>query len=293
MSGGARLRFDNGHAVLTQRDEVPPGAAAARFSVISPGTELRHMQATVNGPARDAGYMNITRHPLNNALLLAPVPHGSWIDPEHPRALIADAQYVVEAAAVARFQLIAAIGMRRLPLLPPPNEPLVIGSGPVALGCCLELTRRGAKGVRVWTRRTRPPFANLEGIEVTHRVPSSSARLVIDATGDLDRAVQVAARNGTIGVLGTPPPGQKVAVDRIHRQGLIMIGMHELAGYDHADYQRTFSRVLCWARANLANDLLGSWCLRLAAAQAESLYECLNSPGERPDQPVILLEWGR
>lgn len=293
LSGGARLRFEDGHAVLKRPVEIPPRAAAALVSVVSPGTELRHMRSTISGPARNAGYMTIARHPLNGTLLLAPVPHGSWIYPGHPRALVVETVATIEAVAVARFQLIAAIGLRKLEVPMSAVDPAVIGSGPVALGCCLELVRRGAKRVRVWTHRLRMPFAGLESVDVIRSVPKDGGDLVIDATGETDRALRATARGGTVGLLGTPDVGWKADAERIHRDALTVFGMHELAGYEHADYQRTYDGVLSWLVANIASTELQTWCLRVAPAQAEAFYMSLASPGERPDQPVALLEWDR
>jgi threonine dehydrogenase-like Zn-dependent dehydrogenase len=284
------LRFEDGRVVLCAAGAAPPGAALALASVVSPGSEMRRMRSSLGAAPRDAGYITIARHPDNGALLVAPVPHGSWVDPDHPRVLTAPAGSMLEAAATARFQLIAALGLRHSVFAAHVNDAVVVGSGPVALGCCLELRRLGAKRVTLWTRRPTVPITALRGVEVACRVPQRSAHLVIDATGGVGRALRIAAPGSIVGLLGTPADGRAIPVDRIHRDGLTVIGMHELTGYDHGLYQATYDLVLAWLATAAHSQLIASWCLRIRPAEAESFYYHLGH-GERPGQPIVLLEW--
>ena len=144
---------------------------AAPVASVSPGTELRRLRRTVGGEAREAGYMTIARRPEAGTLFLAPVPHGSWIDPGNPKALLAESGVAIEVVAAARFQLIAALGMRHPAIPARAGRVLVIGSGPVALGCCLELRRRGVQHVVLLTRRAEVSYAAGLGAEVTGSVP--------------------------------------------------------------------------------------------------------------------------
>lgn len=289
-SGGARLRFEDGRVVLCPPSAAPLGAALALASVVSPGSEMRRMRSSLSAAPRDAGYITIARHPATGALLIAPVPHGSWVDPDHPRALTAPADSMLEAAATARFQLIAALGLRHAAVTAHVDGAVVVGSGPVALGCCLELRRLGAKRVTLWTRRPTVPITALRGVEVACRVPQRSAHLVIDATGGVGRALRIAAPGATVGLLGTPADGRVIPVDRIHRDGLTVVGMHELTGYDHDLYQAAYGQVLGWLATAAHPQLIASWCLRIGAAEAESFYYHLGL-GERPGQPIVLVEW--
>ncbi len=197
----------------------------------------------------------------------------------------------MEKAAAARFQLIAAFGMRHPACPARAGRALVIGSGPVALGCCLELRRRGVQHVTLLTRRAEVPYAAGLGAEVTGSVPRTAAPLVIDATGDCVRAVQAAAERGVVGLVGSPDPRQALSAALIHRGNVAVIGMHELAGYDHAAYQREFTATLGWLSANFDSATLGSWCLRIGETQVESFYRNLTSSSDRPVRPITLLEW--
>ena len=289
-SGGARLRFEDGRAVLRSPSAPPPGAALALVSVLSPGSEMRRMRSSRGAAPRDAGYITIARHPDSGALLIAPAPHGSWIDPDHPRALTAPTDSTLEATATARFQLIAALGLRHTAFTAHVDGAVVVGSGPVALGCCLELRRLGAKRVTLWTRRPTVPITALRGVEAACRVPQRSAHLVIDATGGVGRALRIAAPGATVALLGTPADSRAIPAHRIHRDGLTVIGMHELTDYDHGLYQATYDQVFTWLATAAHPQLIASWCLRIRAAEAESFYYHLGL-GERPGQPIVLLEW--
>ncbi|GAA4203020.1 hypothetical protein GCM10022252_60030 [Streptosporangium oxazolinicum] len=61
---GPRIRLAEGRAHLLPAATVPDGMTPARFSVLSPGTERRHLRATY-GPvgSRDAGYMTFGGDP--------------------------------------------------------------------------------------------------------------------------------------------------------------------------------------------------------------------------------------
>lgn len=290
LHGGARVRFEGGRVALVSAAMVPPDAAPSIASVVSPGTELRRMRATVGAEARDAGYMTIAQHPGTAQLLIVPAPHGSWIDPNHPRAVKAEPGTAMSAAAVARFQLIAALGLRRAALTAELDGAVVVGSGPVALGCCLELRRLGAHRLTVWSRRPAPLISALPGVELTCRFPRRGARLVLDATGRLGRAMRIAAPGATVGLLGTPAENHTIAADRVHRDGLIVVGMHELIEYDHATYQRTYTQVLRWLLFAIPPAAVASWCLRISGNDTESFYRRM-SIGDRPEQPIVLLEW--
>lgn len=290
-AGGARVRFQDGRAVLMPASEAPPSSAAPVASIVSPGTESRRLRGTVGGEAREAGYMTIARRPPDGTMLLAPVPHGSWIDPGNPKALLAEPGVAMQMVAAARFQLIAALGMRHPACPAQVGRALVIGSGPVALGCCLELRRRGVQHVALLTRRAEVPYAAGLGAEVTGSVPRAAAPLVLDTTGDGERAVQAVAERGVVGLVGSPDPCLALSATLIHRRGVAVIGMHELAGYDHAGYQREFTAILAWLSANFDSATVGSWCLRIGEAQVEPFYRSLSSPSDRPVQPITLLEW--
>jgi hypothetical protein len=57
--------------------------------------------------------MTLTRQVNGSGALLAPVPHGAATCPDDTRALRVPAGAAVEHVAVARFQLMAALGLAR------------------------------------------------------------------------------------------------------------------------------------------------------------------------------------
>jgi hypothetical protein len=139
--------------------------------------------------------------------------------------------------------------------------------------------------------RAEVPYAAGLGAEVTGSLPRTAAPLVLDATGESAHAVQAVAERGVVGLVGSPEPCQALSATLVHRASVAVIGMHELAGYDHAAYQREFTAILAWLSANFDPATVGSWCLRIGETQVEPFYRRLGSSSDRPVQPITLLEW--
>ncbi len=250
---GARVIFSGGTAHLATAVAAPAGWIPARASVISPGTELRHLAATVSGPDRAAGYMTLTRAIGHSGYLLAPVPHGAATCLDDARALSVPAGTAVEHAAVARFQLMAALGLARCQALAgSASRVLVMGSGPVAVGCVLELRRRSVPRIRVATRHPAPAVAGLPGVTVSRYAVPGAERFVIDCTGRAGHGLRATAPGGMLGLLGTPAEDSALPAARLHRSGVIVVGMHELAGHEQAAYQAMFLTVLADVTAGTA-----------------------------------------
>lgn len=131
----ARIRVGAGRARLVARAVPDPGMVAGRFSVLSPGTERRHLAGT----DREAGYMTLGRAGEAAGWVLAPVPHGAAFDPACPGAVTAPLGMDPGMVALARFQQMACLGLDRVPS-EDLSDVVVVGSGPVALGCVLELS---------------------------------------------------------------------------------------------------------------------------------------------------------
>jgi hypothetical protein len=292
-SGGARVVFHHGAPRLLAPAAPPTGAVAAIASVISPGTELRRMRESAQGADHPAGYMNIARRPASGELMLAPEPHGSWMRLDHPRALAAPADTDLRTAAIARFQLISAVGMSQ-PHFTVPSAALVVGSGPVALGACLELMRRGTEELSLLTPRFEVPFADDLCIRLVRAVPKGAAAVVIDTTGDVERAIAAVAPGGLIGFLGTPARDSAVSGLQLHRRGVTVMGMHELVGYEHPAYQLLYSSVYAWL-PRVLNDSGGParWCTQLPATQVIEHYSRLvaTRAGGAGTAPITIVEW--
>jgi hypothetical protein len=249
------------------------------------------MRESAQGPNRPAGYMNIARRPGSDEIMLAPEPHGAWMPLDHPRALRAPAGTELPVAAVARFQLIAAVGMSHTAFIPSEGA-LVAGSGPVALGCCLELMRRGTTDITLLTSRDDVPFARDLDIRLTQSAPEGSAACVIDTTGNIEPSLSAAAAGGVIGLLGTPESHCAVSALLLHRRGVAAIGMHELSNCNHAAYQNLYTAVLAWLATSVGGHLPARWCSRLRANQILDHYRRLATGGNgRDKQPVTIVEW--
>jgi threonine dehydrogenase-like Zn-dependent dehydrogenase len=264
----------------------------ARFSVLSPGTERRHLADTAAGRPRDAGYMTIASDPaVPDGYLLGPVPHGASFAPACPGTLQVPPGVPAELAALARFQQMAVLGLRRLPAGVPVTGAVVAGSGPVALGCALELRRRGAAVIRVLTSRLDPPIAAVPGVLCTSSTGTATASLVIDAAGDPGRALGcVMAGGGILGLLGTPGTGCVLPAAVIHRSALQVIGMHELAGGTGGGYQDAYRTALDWLAGQGEALPRDRWCRTVPGDQAPAILAALGTAARLPE-PVVIFTW--
>ncbi|MFJ8602285.1 hypothetical protein ACIREM_26940 [Streptomyces shenzhenensis] len=285
---GARVRFAAGTAHLRPAGPVPGGMLAGRLSVLSPGTERRQMAATANGPARDAGYMSLAD--TTEGWVLAPAPHGAAFAPSMAGALVVPCGTPLPVAAVGRFQLMAALGLARLPAATDVQDAVVVGSGPVALGCVLALRRHGADLIRVLTARRYAPIGWAPGVTCVTEVEPTSVPLVIDATGRPGRAAGLVAAGGTLGLLGTPDENGTLPALSVHRGGWTIIGMHELVPAPDGTYQHAYTDAVSWLTEHLDPQLVASWCRRVPGHLAPRIFELLDQPA-RPAEPVVLFEW--
>ncbi len=286
---GARIRLAGGRATLRPAVPTPEGWVSARFSVLSPGTERRRLTATVTGPPKDSGYMAIGGEE-SRGWLLAPVPHGAPFDPETAGTISAPAGTAVYGAALGRFQLMAALGLARLPGGTDLADAVVVGSGPVALGCVLELYRRGVSRTRVLTARPDASIARAPTVECVPKVKPGSATLVIDAAGVPERAVALVGDGGTLGLLGTPGKEGTLPALAVHRGAWSVIGMHELAGHAPWVRQAAYMDVVTWLRGHVDPLLVASWCRTVPGEFAPSVFASLMSK-RRPDAPIIVFSW--
>jgi hypothetical protein len=287
------VRFERGEVRFAPTVNPPPGWLPAVVSVLSPGTELRRLIARETS---DAGYMTIAvdgaMHDGRGGLVLAPVPHGASFPPGHPRALRAAAGVEIEVAAAGRFQLMAALGLNRLERFAALDSPMLVGSGPVAFGCALELHRRGAERILVLSARPDPAIRHLPGVLVVDRIEPARAHVVIDCSGDVAAGLRAVASGGSLCLLGTPDDDAFLPGAHLHRNGITVVGMHELAGYDHEQYQLTYTEVIDWLRSTFDSSTLRRWCCLVPETSARRLYSQLGGP-DRPPQPFLLLGWSQ
>lgn len=288
---GARIILDGGQARFqpSAPGGTPGGWVTGRWSVLSPGTERRHLAASSAGSPREAGYMTLGRRDEHAGWVLAPVPHGAAFPLDCEGAVAAPPGVPVETAAVARFQQIALLGLDRVPAGVELDGAVVVGSGPVALGAALELVRRGAGTIRVASSRWHPPIAAVPGVTRSSQAPGG-AGLVIDAAGTPERAASLLAPGGVLGLLGTPPETSGVAALAAHRGGWTVIGMHELAPAEPGAYQDAYTTTATWLADHLDPGLVASWCRTVPGHLARQTYRLLDTPA-RPAEPIILFDW--
>lgn len=282
---GARVRIGNGRVRLLPAAVPRAGLVAGQFSVISPGTERRHLA----GADREAGYMTLGRTDDTAGWVLAPVPHGAAFDPACPGAVTAPPGMTPPRVALARFQQMASLGLDRAPAADL-DDAVVVGSGPVAVGCVLELCRRGATRITVVTSRLHAPIGRVPGVRCVPPDAAGRGQLVIDAAGTPARAAGLTAPGGTLGLLGTPGPGDVLPALQVHRGGWTVVGMHELAPAADGVYQDAFTTVALWLAGNLDPALADAWCRTVPGALAPEVFALLDAPG-RPAEPVLLLDW--
>ncbi|MFI0220447.1 hypothetical protein [Streptomyces lydicus] len=282
---GARVRVGGGRARLCPAAAPGPDMVAGQFSVLSPGTERRHLA----GEGRDAGYMTLGRAKESAGWVLAPVPHGAAFDPTCPGAVTAPPGMAPNLAALARFQQMACLGLDRASAVRL-DDAVVVGSGPVALGCALELHRRGATNLRVVTTRRHPSIGRAPGVTCVPLAQAGRGHLVIDAAGAPQRAAGLTAAGGVLGLLATPTAEDTLPALQAHRGGWTVVGMHELAPVDEGVYQAAFSTVAAWLADHLDPALAGAWCRTIPGRLAPELFGLLDTP-RRPTEPVLLLDW--
>ncbi|SFK20063.1 hypothetical protein SAMN05216275_119100 [Streptosporangium canum] len=285
---GPRIRLVDGHAHLLPAVPAPTGMICGRFSVLSPGTERRHLYATTgfDGP-RHAGYMTFGGD-HSAGWVLAAVPHGACFDPSTGGTITAPPGTRIQAAAVARFQQMAVLGLDQVPAGVSLDDAVVVGSGPVALGCALELRRRGAARIQVLTGRRQPPISYAPGVECASVISRGRTALVIDAAGTPRRAARLLTPRGTLGLLGTPALGGRLSSLLIHRSGWTVVGMHELSAAATRRYQDAYTAAATWLNG-LPPDLVDSWCHLVPGTQAPALYAGLDGP--RSPEPVVIFSW--
>ncbi|MEU7089672.1 hypothetical protein [Streptomyces achromogenes] len=281
---GARVRVGGGRARLVPPAAPGPGLVVGQYSVVSPGTERRHLA----GPDREAGYMTLGRTDTSAGWVLAPVPHGAAFDPACPGAVTAPPGMSPRLVALARFQQMACLGLDRAPCAEL-EDAVVMGSGPVAVGCVLELRRRGATRITVVTSRRHAPIGRAPGVRCVPPDGAERGHLVIDAVGSPAYAASLTAGGGVLGLLGTPAPGDMLPALEAHRGGWTVVGMHELAPAAEG-YQDAFTTAALWLAEHLEPALADAWSRTVPGALAPDLFALLDAPG-RPVEPVLLLDW--
>lgn len=285
-----RVRVENG-AVTVLDPPRGPTTCRAIASIISPGTERRSLQCAPDSEPQSPGYMTLLRG-QDGQISLDPVPHGATFLTDRPRRLNVPDGTPLPTIAAARFQLMAAATLQHAGFdamhETAEDRAMVLGSGPVAVGCVLELMRRGLEKITVVTERGSSVLRSLDAVTIEPPDATRVSRCVIDCTGAPARAMAVTARGGWLGLLGTPAPDATVDALDLHRRGLRVFGLHEL-GPPPSDYRAMFDTVLAWHNTMAWHDLLAAWCRIQPGNDAPALYRAILSRKDLP--PFLCLTW--
>jgi len=225
----------------------------------------------------------------NKPLVLEPIPHGAAVVTGNPRSLVVDQNCRLETIAVSRFQLIAAVGLREIGECKANTNVVVFGSGPVAIGCLLELQRMGCHEVTVVSTRSFLPGSLPPNARTCRSAPPRTADLAIDCTGAVSPALETAKKGGTVALLGTPSQQQIIDPLYVHRSGLQLLGMHELVPPAQV-YRSLFSEVLAFVHEYSQSLKLESMCERWPGEDAPIVYDRLRKR-HHPIAPIVILEW--
>jgi threonine dehydrogenase-like Zn-dependent dehydrogenase len=197
--------------------------------------------------------------------------------------------------AIARFQLMAASGLRHIgERLQVAERVIVVGTGPVAVGAVLELLRTTDAEVWVVTRRREHAsglFHGLNRVFVGDSRALRDANNVIECTGEpgsIRACVTTIADSGLIGLLGSPREPCLFDLYAMHRRGVVLVGMHELAGFDAQWRLPEFREVAAWLDAMALHQRQG-WFAWTPAREFVRFYEGLCA--KRLREPFQLLDW--
>ncbi|NKI73937.1 zinc-binding dehydrogenase [Dickeya sp. CFBP 2040] len=282
-----RVLFDKGRVLLCPPSTLSKDSVHSIASVVSLGTETRQLKKTKNGEPSFAGYMNLVDAGDDGHWIL-PTPHGSTnaTAMKNPRALAVEKRLPLHYIAASRFQLIAAANL--LPDTFYSGQAAVLGSGPVAFGCVLELTRKKVDTIHVVSKHPEYTHSLLPW---THSMASCRKNMfdvVYDCTGDLSSALEIVKDGGVISVLGTPSEDYSFDLLAVHRRGITLLGMHELRP-SAEDYLARFEQVCSWLSCAVKDNLLSQMCTYWPGEKAPELYERIGT--HQRFGPFIMFQW--
>jgi hypothetical protein len=279
-----------GTATLQRRAAGDGQLVATDYSVVSPGTE-RWLLTLAERARTPLGYMAIGRQ--DGERVLAPAPHGTWFDAADRSVVMAPV--APELMAIARFQLMAASGLRPVTARVREAERFtVVGTGPVAIGAVLEVLRTSGAEVTVITRhpeRAHQLLGDLERVSVAGPDALRGARDIIECTGqpeNIAACIGAMGEGALLGILGSPRAVSPTDLYAIHRAGAMLLGMHELAQFDVAWRRDVFREIAAWLAATNPQES-GGWIASTPAADFAGLYERLQR--NQLAEPFQLLDW--
>jgi hypothetical protein len=292
--------FYGGRYLVAHRGRVALHCSNARhdwlpshFSIVSSGTERWQLsQSAVSDGVVPLGYIAV--HMFSSGeVAIAPAPHGSTYSLAMPGTMIATAP--IEMLAIGRFQLMAAASIQAAGLeFRPDRTTILIGSGAVSLGAALELGRRGFTDVRMVSSSASRLGKRIFDLPWLRSYPSTTMSLcdqVIDCVGTV-ASLQVADRlcraRGTIGLLGSPRENCGLSLYRLHRDGVRVVGLHELL-LDNAKRAGLFSEILTWL-IDLDKGIHLKVFLRFhSSRKASEVYDLLAN--RQLPEPLQIFDW--
>lgn len=265
----------------------PKNNVHAFASIVSIGTENRQLQKTKNGEPRFAGYMNLI-DTGDGGYWIVPTPHGATSSDgmKNPRALAIDKKLPLHYVIASRFQLISAVNP--LPLRNHSGKVAVLGSGPVAFGCVLELMRNKVDNIHLVSKHPEYTHSFMPWVHSMSSGKKNLFDIVYDCTGDLSSALKIVKDGGAISVLGTPPEDSSFDLLAIHRRGITIFGMHELHP-PAKDYVMQFNQICTWISHTIKEDILSRMCTYWPGENAPELYKRIGN--HQRFCPFIMFQW--
>src|SRR5262249_39322711 len=141
------------------------------------------------------------------------------------------------------------------------------------------------------TRHPQPAAASLPDVTVVADPPGAGTQpVVIDCTGRPARGLAMVAPGGFLGLLGTPTDEPELSFAAVHRSGIAVAGMHEMAGHCDELRRATFHAVLSWVAATVDPDAADGWFTTVSGQGAVAFYAAMAGTS-RPSSPFAILEW--
>lgn len=291
-----------GGRYLVARDGLPAvhdGATAgldwipSEFSVVSPGTEQWQLsQSRDRRTTLPLGYIAGARL-ATGAVVVAPAPHGATFSPLMPGSMTVSAP--LHRIAVGRFQLVTAASLQAVGQAFRSDVPtLLVGSGAVAIGAALELGRLGFADVRLVSTSASRLNRNLPSLPwLTSALPNEArpSPQVIDCVGtitSLTLTQRLCSAQGVIGLLGSPRDAGGLSLYGVHRNGLNVVGLHELLLEDLARGQ-LLKTILQWLATLDDSVPLGDLVRTHSGVTAPHVYDGLAA--HRFTEPIQVFDW--
>lgn len=228
----------------------------AKYSVLSRGSEEK---------GGFKGYIWVGEN--NNNWVITQDEHGILKSEKKAGMLECNGNKNIKSLAIARFQLMAAIMMKKNKKFIDKNSKiLLLGLGNVGLGTILELIRNNRKKIYIFLRNKNKKIIIDEintkyktDIKIIYEIEDlKEFDNIIDATGSrevLNAIIDKICNHTNLILMGTPREGPTINLLNIHRKNIRIIGAHEINGITEKERQKLFSSTLKFCSRNMLKSL--------------------------------------